>query len=58
MRISALWQQKLFPASVKAGGGAMTAADVLLTAVVLGVIAIALVTDVGALVTWLRRRWR
>src|SRR5262249_44077595 len=56
VRISALWRQKLFPASVKVGSGAMTGA--LLSVVVLGVIVIALAVDLAALVAWLRRRWR
>jgi hypothetical protein len=32
--------------------------DAMLTIVVVGAVLIALVVDVGALVGWLRRRWR
>jgi hypothetical protein len=36
----------------------MTAADLLLAALVLSVVALAVAVDVGALATWLHSRWR
>jgi len=36
----------------------MTAADLALSAIVLGVIVIAISVDLAALAAWLRRRWR
>ena len=47
----------MFPAPVQAGAAA-DAFDVAMATVVLGVVAIALVTNLGAVVAWVRGRWR
>ena len=47
----------MLPAFTQAGAAA-DAFDVAMATVVLGVVAIALVTNLGAVVAWVRGRWR